>query len=113
MLQGSGALVESVENGSLAVQRVEQCPPGYYDMILMDIHMPVMDGLTATKKIRSLPDADAAKIPIIAMTADAFEENIRKCRMAGMNAHIAKPVDPQKLLAVIRHYRDEKSEGNQ
>lgn len=113
LLQGSGALVESVENGSLAVQRVEQCPPGYYNMILMDIHMPVMDGLTATKKIRSLPDADAAKIPIIAMTADAFEENIRKCRMAGMNAHIAKPVDPQKLLAVIRHYRDEKSEGNQ
>ena len=77
--------------------------PGYYDAILMDIRMPVMNGHEAAKSIRAMnrPDAD---IPIIAMTADAFSEDIRKCLDSGMNAHIAKPLDIREVLRVLRKH---------
>lgn len=109
LLHNSGIQVEGVENGLLAVERFEQSKAGYYDLILMDIHMPVMDGLSAAKAIRRLVKEGAASIPIIAMTADAFEEDIRQCRAAGMDAHIAKPVDIQKLLELIGQYRQKES----
>lgn len=74
-------------------------------LILMDIMMPVMDGLTATKTIRALDRPDARTIPIIAMTANAFEEDAKKCLAAGMNAHLAKPLDIGKLIATIAQYK--------
>ena len=76
-------------------------PAGTYDMILMDIQMPKMDGYKATQAIRRLPDKDKACIPIVAMTANAFEEDKRDAIAAGMNAHIAKPIQADKLLAML------------
>ena len=73
-------------------------------MILMDIHMPVMDGLEAAQNIRGLPDQGKAEIPIIAMTADAFEEDIRRCANAGMDGHISKPVVIEKMFEIIRNF---------
>ncbi len=75
--------------------------PGYYDVILMDIRMPVMDGLTAADKIRKSGREDGRKIPIVAMTANAFEEDVRKSFAAGMNAHLSKPVDIMRMYAVL------------
>ena len=79
----------------------QEKPEGYFDAILMDIMMPVMDGLTATKTIRSLKHPDAETIPIIAMTANAFEEDRKKALAKGMNGHIAKPVDAEKVEKTI------------
>ena len=76
-------------------------PAGTYDMILMDIQMPKMDGYKATQEIRHLPDKDKASIPIIAMTASAFEEDKREAIAAGMNGHIAKPIDVDELMAIL------------
>lgn len=81
------------ENGKLAVEMFEQSEAGHYDAILMDMRMPVMDGLTATQEIRKLNRPDAATIPIIALTANAFEEDVKQCLQAGMSAHMSKPVD--------------------
>ena len=75
--------------------------PGYYDAILMDIRMPVMDGLTATRKIRSAGHEDSERIPIVAMTANAFEEDVRKSFEAGMDAHLSKPVDIKQMYFVL------------
>ena len=77
--------------------------PGYYDVILMDIQMPVMDGYMAAQAIRSLPDSKIAGIPIIAMTANAFQEDIRKAEQVGMNGHIAKPLDIPSMKATLQH----------
>ncbi|MBQ3704371.1 MAG: response regulator [Oscillospiraceae bacterium] len=85
------------ENGQKAVEMFEQSEPGQYDAILMDMRMPVMDGVTATKEIRKLSRADAATIPIIALTANAFEEDVQQCMQAGMNAHLSKPVEIELL----------------
>ena len=74
---------------------------GYYDAILMDIRMPLMDGLAATTNIRPLSNEDARKIPIIAMTANAFDDDIEKSKAAGMNAHLAKPIEPERLYQVM------------
>ncbi len=74
---------------------------GYYDAILMDVRMPVMDGLTATCEIRKLERADARTIPIIAMTANVFDEDVESSRRAGMNAHLAKPIEPDKLYRAL------------
>ncbi|UWO14742.1 response regulator [Blautia obeum ATCC 29174] len=101
MLTENGAKVETVKNGLEAVQHFEASEPGTYDVILMDIMMPVMDGLTATKTIRSLERQDAKTIPIIAMTANAFREDAEKCMEAGMNAHLAKPLDDEKIKQTI------------
>ena len=97
----NGAEVETVKNGLEAVQHFEACESGTYDVILMDVMMPVMDGLTATKTIRSLERQDAKTIPIIAMTANAFREDAEKCMEAGMNAHLAKPLDDEKIKQTI------------
>ena len=102
MLTENGAKVETVKNGLEAVQHFEASEPGTYDVILMDVMMPVMDGLTATKTIRSLERQDAKTIPIIAMTANAFREDAERCMEAGMNAHLAKPLDDEKIKQTIR-----------
>ena len=102
MLTENGAKVETVKNGLEAVQHFEACESGTYDVILMDVMMPVMDGLTATKTIRSLERQDAKTIPIIAMTANAFREDAEKCIAVGMNAHLAKPLDIEKMKKTIK-----------
>ena len=101
MLTENGAKVETVNNGLEAVQRFEASEPGTYDVILMDVMMPVMDGLTAARTIRDLERQDAKTIPIIAMTANAFREDAEKCMEAGMNAHLAKPLDDEKIKQTI------------
>lgn len=101
ILSGAGFIIEEAENGSVAVERLLEKGAGYYSLVLMDVQMPVMDGYTATRAIRALKDKALAEIPIIAMTADAFEEDKKKAREAGMNAHIAKPIDVEKLLDTL------------
>lgn len=104
LLESSGAVVDSARNGKEAVDYYLNSAPGYYRLILMDIHMPEMDGLKAAEAIRSSGRPDASGIPVIAMTADVFKEDIRRCREAGMNAHIGKPLDPDKLYAMLRQF---------
>lgn len=104
LLTDRGAQVEVVKNGKQAVDRFQSQPEGTYDAILMDIMMPILDGLCATKIIRALPRPDATTIPIIAMTANAFAEDAQKCIEAGMNAHLAKPLDTQQMTAVIAKF---------
>ena len=104
LLTDKGAKVTVVRDGRQAVDRFRIKPAGTYDAILMDMMMPVMDGLTATRTIRALERPDAKTIPIIAMTANAFEEDAQRCLDAGMNAHLAKPLDVQKVLATIAQY---------
>ena len=101
LLQDEGASVTRAVDGAQAVKLFEQSAPGTYDAILMDVMMPNMDGLTATRTIRSLPRPDAAGVPIIAMTANAFDEDARRCLEAGMNAHLAKPIQIKKVVAAI------------
>jgi CheY-like chemotaxis protein/two-component sensor histidine kinase len=101
LLSARGVSVETAENGRQGVELFRKSPVGYFDAVLMDIRMPVMDGYAAAKNIRSLRRADAGSVPIIAMTADAFADDVRKCFAAGMNGHIAKPVDPSRLYAVL------------
>ena len=96
-------ITDRAENGKIALEMTEASEPGYYDVILMDIQMPVMDGYTATQAIRSLPDTRLAGIPIIAMTANAFQEDIKKAEEAGMNGHIAKPLDIPNMKATLQH----------
>ncbi|MEG2174622.1 MAG: response regulator [Oscillospiraceae bacterium] len=96
--------VEVAENGLLAIEAFARTPEGYYDAILMDIRMPVMDGLIAAKSIRQLHKKDARTIPIIAMTANAFEEDIEKTKAAGMNAHLAKPIEPTLLYQTMKRF---------
>jgi len=91
----------TAENGQKGLALFMASKPGYFDAVLMDLRMPVMDGYEAARKIRALPRPDAQKIPIIAMTADAYEEDIRRCLEAGMNAHIAKPFDPRTFYEVL------------
>ena len=92
---------EWAENGRRAVELFEQNEPGHFDVILMDMRMPVMDGLAATRTIRKLDRPDAAEIPIIALTANAFEEDVKACLDAGMDGHISKPVDIEKLKELL------------
>ena len=101
MLQNEGAEVTKAWNGQEAVERFRKSKPGEFDVILMDIMMPVMNGYEAAKRIRSLDREDARRIPIIAMTANAFTEDRLKAKEAGMDEHISKPVDVKLLLKVI------------
>ena len=102
----TGAEVETAENGKIAVEKVEASPKGSYDLIFMDIQMPVMNGLEAAQMIRALLREDAHTIPIVAMTANAFSEDVSKSLNAGMNDHISKPIDLKKLHAVLGKYGD-------
>ena len=101
ILERAGLKTERVEDGIQCVNMIEKMPAGTYDMILMDIQMPKMNGYKATQAIRRLPDKDKACIPIIAMTANAFEEDKREAIAAGMNGHIAKPIQLDKLLSML------------
>ncbi len=104
VLEFEGASCEIVGNGKLALERFEQTPPSSFDAILMDVQMPVMNGYDATRAIRALSRPDASRIPIIAMTANAFVEDEKAALDAGMNAHVAKPLDVDLLKKVIRQY---------
>ena len=101
ILKEAGFVVDTAEDGAVAVQKIKQAAPGQYDLILMDIQMPNLDGYEATRQIRTLPDAEKASIPIFAMTANAFEEDRQNALEAGMNGHIAKPLDVPHLLRVL------------
>lgn len=101
LLQDAGFLLDTAEDGSIAVDKVKQAVPGYYDVILMDIQMPVMDGYQATRIIRSLSNPAQSKIPIIALSANVFDEDRKKSMESGMNLHLAKPIDLLKLLKAI------------
>lgn len=109
ILESNGIEVVSVENGLLAVQQVQEHRAGYYGMVFLDIHMPVMDGYTAARKIREIPQK--GNLPIIAMTADTFEEDIQNCRAAGMDAHISKPIDFSILFDTIQHFWKREEDG--
>ena len=101
LLKEAGFEVDTAENGKIAVEKVEAASADRYDLILMDIQMPEMDGYEATRRIRALPDAKKAALPIVAMTANAFEDDWKNALHAGMNGHIAKPLDIQKLFQVL------------
>ncbi|BDE86812.1 Signal transduction histidine-protein kinase BarA [uncultured Flavonifractor sp.] len=101
LLESKGFQVDTAENGLRALEMFSKTEQGYYSAILMDIRMPLMDGLTAAANIRHLSNADARTIPIIAMTANAFDDDIEKSRASGMNAHLAKPVDPALLYQTL------------
>ena len=104
LLEDSGAVVTIAADGLQALRLFEDRPAGTFDAILMDIMMPVMNGLDAAKAIRALARPDAQTIPIIAMTANAFEEDVKRCLEAGMNAHLAKPLDIEKVKQTIAEY---------
>ncbi len=91
-------------DGSEAVKAVQESPDGYYDLIFMDIQMPVMDGCEATRQIRSMEREDAKKIPIYAVSANAFAEDVKNAMDSGMNGHIAKPVDWESIDKVLNQY---------
>ena len=94
-------MVDVAENGKEGVERFLKNEPGHYDVILMDIRMPVMDGLAATRCIRKADHPDSKTVPIVAMTANVFEEDVKKSFEAGMNAHLSKPVDIRQMYAVL------------
>lgn len=102
LLGRQGAAVTYAENGLAALETFSAAAPGTFDAILMDLRMPVMDGLSAARAIRALPRADAATIPILAMSADAYDEDVKRCLEAGMNGHIAKPIEPEVFFAKIK-----------
>ncbi len=107
-LSDAGVEVTEVTNGEEAVKKFEETAPGTFDLVLMDIMMPLVDGLEATRRIRALPRSDAAAIPIVAMTANVFDDDIEECIRAGMNEHLSKPLECEKLLRVLSVYRVEK-----
>ena len=104
LLSGLGLELEWAEDGQICLDKFQTSPAGYYDAILMDIRMPKMNGYETTRAIRALDRTDAASVPIIAMSADAFEEDIRKCMESGMNAHVAKPIDMKEVTKILRKF---------
>ncbi len=106
VLADRGIVCDRAENGRLCVEQLHNAQPGTYAMVLMDVQMPEMNGLDATRQLRQSDRADLRTIPIAAMTADAFAEDVQACLDAGMNAHLAKPVDVEKVLMTIRRLRD-------
>ena len=98
--------VVHVENGRLAVETFAQSDIGYFDAVLMDMRMPEMDGLEATRAIRALDRPDAATVPIVALTANAFDEDVQRSMQAGLNAHLSKPVEPQTLFSTLEELID-------
>lgn len=104
LLEKEGMEITTCENGAEAVKAFRESPLGYYDLILMDIMMPVMGGYEASRRIRSLPRRDASLIPIFAMTANAFQDDIEKSHQSGMNEHLTKPLHTKTMLSAIRKY---------
>jgi signal transduction histidine kinase/DNA-binding response OmpR family regulator len=103
VLEMGGMEGELAENGEIALEKFKNSPPNYYSAILMDMRMPVMDGLTATQEIRKLERPDAKTIPIIALTANAFDEDVQRSLQAGLNAHLSKPVEPETLFETLEN----------
>ena len=109
LLKSEGAAVTTAQNGQEAGEQFSESPEGFYDLILMDVQMPVMDGYRAARAIRALPRSDAERTIIIAMTANTFQEDVQKCLDSGMNAHIAKPFvlsDIVRTYTALRRERD-------
>ena len=102
ILTESGFLVETAEDGTVAVDKVKNSQPGYYDLVLMDVQMPIMNGYEATKAIRELDNKELANIPIVAMTANAFDEDVKLSMEAKMNGHLAKPIDVNRLMETLQ-----------
>ena len=102
LLKEEGFILDTAEDGTIAVEKMRTAKPGQYDLILMDIQMPTMDGYEATRQIRKLKNPETANIPIVAITANAFEEDRQKALEAGMNEHVAKPIDLARLLEVVK-----------
>lgn len=107
LLEEKGAIVTVVHDGSQAVSTFNDSSPFFFQAILMDIRMPAMDGLTATRTIRSLSRPDAMTVPIIATTANAYSEDIQNCLEAGMNSHMSKPIETQDLYNILSWYLQE------
>ena len=109
LLRQNGAEIEFAEDGQICLDKINAAPPDYYDLILMDISMPNMDGLEATRMIRGLSDAKKASIPIIAVTANVYEKDRNEAIKAGMNAFTEKPISAEKLFEVMdRHLQEQK-----
>ena len=108
VLSDQGICCDRAENGRCCVEQLSAAEPGTYELVLMDVQMPEMNGLDATRKLRQSSREDLRTIPIVAMTADAFAEDVQACLDAGMNAHLAKPVDVEKVLMTIRRLRQRK-----
>ena len=104
MLTSAGATVDKAYNGEDAVQQFTKAAPGTYDAVLMDLMMPVMDGYTAAKAIRASGHADVGRVPIIAMSANAYAEDVRQCLACGMNAHISKPLFRDVMLRTLARF---------
>ena len=104
LLEMTGAHIEWAEDGKLAVDMIDSVEDGYYDMVLMDIQMPVMNGYEAASAIRALDKKKSAQVPIVALSANAFVEDVRKCLAHGMNDHIAKPLDVDITFSKIAKY---------
>ncbi|MBP5232093.1 MAG: response regulator [Planctomycetes bacterium] len=102
LLEIEGVSCERAENGAVALKLFTDSAPNHYDAVLMDMRMPEMDGLAATRAIRALDRPDAKTVPIVAMTANAFEDDVQRSLQAGLNAHLAKPVEPERLYEVLR-----------
>lgn len=109
MLKSKGVTVSEARNGLEAIESFSAAPAGTFDAILMDVRMPVMDGLTAASHIRRLQKEGSKTIPIIAMTANAFEEDMKKSRESGMDAHLAKPIEPELLFSTLDRFVNNKS----
>jgi CheY-like chemotaxis protein len=101
ILENAGFTIDIASNGAEAVEKMEQAPAGTYDVILMDIQMPIMDGYEAAKRIRAMEDQKKAEIPIVAVTANAFEEDRKIALEAGMNGHLAKPYDIDAIMQTL------------
>ena len=103
ILADEGHEVEVAENGQEAVEMLTASVPGHYDLVLMDVQMPVMNGYDASRAIRALSDPEIARVPIIAMTANAFSEDVKAAREAGMDGHVAKPLDIASMVVTLRN----------
>lgn len=109
ILNEYGFLVDTAENGAEAVEKVKNSTPGSYDLVLMDVQMPVMNGYEATKQIRALDDPALAGITILAMTANAFDEDRKRALKCGMNGFLSKPIIIEELLGTLQHNLDQAS----
>lgn len=102
MLEDNGIIVDCAKDGLEAIGKFEKSEPGYYDVILMDIMMPNLNGWDTTRRIRSMKRSDAERVPVIAMSANAFAENIINSRISGMDEHLTKPLEPARLVNVLK-----------